>query len=57
MDDIGSENYGGKKIPWAETPVWVRIPPWVRISVIFGGDFFVPLNFCLYNMNTTYRNI
>lgn len=22
---FGSENYSGKKIPWAEMPVWVRI--------------------------------
>ena len=22
---LGSENYSGKKIPWAEMPVWVRI--------------------------------
>ena len=23
---IGSENYSGKKIPWAEMSVWVRFP-------------------------------
>ena len=27
---VGSENYSGTKIPWAEVPVWVRFPPEVQ---------------------------
>jgi len=33
LNEVGSENYSGKKIPWAEWPLWVRIPLALRYRI------------------------
>ncbi len=35
FNGLGSENYSGMKIPWAERPVQVRIQPGLQIKAAF----------------------